>query len=152
MEERKIRLFNSVISIVFIFSAMIGAIIKSIFLIHNGISVSVFENSFANSSLVLYSVLLFNIIFAVTGMILLLVQFGLILNNNEKAKTIGNFGKIILILSSIFSIIVVWFITNINSPNGQFSFYDTFKSYIISLVIAVAFFVYENIGPNYIDR
>lgn len=145
MEQIKIKLFNSAISIVFIFSAMVGAIMKSIFLIHNVIGVSVFENSFIDSSLAIYFVLLFNMIFAIAGMILLLVQFGLILTNNEKEKSIGFFGKIILILFSVSSILMVWVIINIVNIEGQISFYDISKNYLISLVVLLVFFVYERI-------
>jgi len=145
MEEQKISLFNFLLSAVFIFPAMINAIIRSIFLIHNGFGAVALENTMVGYPLVLALVFTTNMVLAIAAMIILLIQFGLIQSGNKKAKIIGDSGKIIIMISSLISILIVWMTAKVSDLVGQTSFYVVSRSWLIAFISSAVFFIYDKI-------
>lgn len=154
MEERKIKILDSIISIIFLFPAIILSITQSVFLIQKAVGYSVFEKSFVSFSLIIYIVFLLNMIFVISGAILLLIQFFLIQENNEKEKNIGVFSKVILILSSFFSITTIWIVNNVTNLFEQISFYETCGGCVFLFVFSTMFYVFEKfyLKKNYIKN
>lgn len=112
---KKRLILYDLVSLLFFIPVLIDSMVKSIGLIHIPFDSSVFGVYFLqqHGATIIYFVLLLNMILALLVMILFLVNLGLMHNNDVSfvKPWIGN----TIIFSSLFNILVVWFLSQLQN-------------------------------------
>jgi len=123
--KKKLVLYD-LVSLLFFIPVLIDSMMKSIRLIHIPFDSSFFESYFLqqNGAIIIYFVLLLNIMLVLSIVILFLVNIGLIYKNDVSIvkSWVGN----IIILSSLFNVLVVWFLSQLQNIESDIVFMMTF--------------------------
>lgn len=144
MDEQKFKKLIKTSYIFLIIPTLLNAIIKSIELIHIPLNLEIFNLIFVQetSFLIIYLIIMFNIIFAILSIILLIISFGLIYSNKSNSKKglkLIKWSNIIISITAITNLLVIFIILNFNELQPIISI--SLFSWFLTLIISIIFFL-----------